>query len=631
MERRAKDGTYYRQVGEDAWEPVTRKAKDGTIYKKVGEDDWSPLSANEPAEKQIYGIPESTVEGTLQALPAAGGLGGGLLGSALGPIGAVGGAGAGAAGGAYLANAIRSGLGMSTAPKTREAALIEPVKEGLIGAAGEGAGQLIKPGLKFAETAAKKGYGTVKGLLGSADDIIQPPKFVTEGFRPSLKDEAQQIAGATERIGARATPGMLSSNRNIQNLESVLSQSPTMSGERVRQAYEPVFKGLGERAEQLAPMTSMSRGEAGEQLRRGLLSRIGEKSQPLSASFQDIQQSTSNIVADPKSLGRAADRLLKQDVAEFATLPQGQAVRKYADLIRGAKSVDSLKQLRSSVNSELSTAYDAGDSQLARALEKVKNSITRLERRQILKTAIESTPTRNQGEAAAKELISQIKQTNKGWRSMMEEMEGIARAGGIKKITNPQHLAKLIDEMPAPQLADRFFNTKNYEGLRSVKQFVPEEFELLRQHKVSQIAEKSLTKGSIDPAKLVKQMSSLDKEAREILFGPKSEQMLSDMKTVLNAIPEKVGKSDTPRGQQWFKFSQLLNPKQWGQEASDAYSYMLLEGRAPPTAEGLGYKAGKATRKFVGSKVLGPKVTRPAGVIGVRGLLPDSTTEANKE
>jgi hypothetical protein len=50
MERQAKDGTFYKQVGPDEWAPVTRAAKDGTIYQKVGQDAWEPLRA--PAQSQ---------------------------------------------------------------------------------------------------------------------------------------------------------------------------------------------------------------------------------------------------------------------------------------------------------------------------------------------------------------------------------------------------------------------------------------------------------------------------------------------------------------------------------------------------------------------------------------------------
>lgn len=47
MERQAKDGTIYQQVGQDQWTPVTRTAKDGTVYKKIGQDSWTPMQQPE--------------------------------------------------------------------------------------------------------------------------------------------------------------------------------------------------------------------------------------------------------------------------------------------------------------------------------------------------------------------------------------------------------------------------------------------------------------------------------------------------------------------------------------------------------------------------------------------------------
>ncbi len=581
-----------------------------------------------PEPRKIWGIPETTIEGGLRALPVAGAIGGGMMGAAAGTAMApglgtaalgVGGAGLGAAGGEAFANAIRAKLNMGSAPQTREEIWTRPVKEGLLGAAGEGAGQLIKPAVGAIRGApsAVRGLMTKSGLM---DPVVeQAPRFADVGFQPILKENAPEILNASKRIGGPATPGMLSSNKNIQNLENVLSQSPTLSGEKVRNAYDPIFKGLDKSTQELAPMSSVSRGEAGDEIRRGLMSKIGEKADPLSASYQNIQESAKVIQPDPISLDRAADRLLKQDVAEFATLPQGQAVNKYADLIRGAKTLDSLKQLRSSAGSELRAAYDSGNTQLARGLEKVNGAITRLERRQILKSAIESAPTKLQGEGAAKELIDQIKTTNKGWRELMTQLQGVAKAGGIKKIANPQHLAKIIDDMPAPQIADRFFNTKNYEGLQKVKEFVPEEFEVLRQHRLGQIADK--VKGN--PRRLVDVMGSMDKEARQILFGEKSEQMLKDMQTVLKSMPDKVGPSGTPGGQEWFRFTKLINPANWGNEAQDAYSYMLLQGKKVPTP--------KSAVQAVGRGLLSPKLTRPAGLGLTRKVLSPSQDESTAE
>lgn len=54
MEKQAKDGTFYKNVGVDNWEVVTRKAKDGTVFKKMGADAWQPMQvSNEPQESRM--------------------------------------------------------------------------------------------------------------------------------------------------------------------------------------------------------------------------------------------------------------------------------------------------------------------------------------------------------------------------------------------------------------------------------------------------------------------------------------------------------------------------------------------------------------------------------------------------
>jgi hypothetical protein len=78
MERQAKDGTFYRQVGQDDWEPVTRQAKDGTVYKKIGADDWEPIEMPGPKEESMgdqarafaEGIADSSTLGTLPYIKA---------------------------------------------------------------------------------------------------------------------------------------------------------------------------------------------------------------------------------------------------------------------------------------------------------------------------------------------------------------------------------------------------------------------------------------------------------------------------------------------------------------------------------------------------------------------------------
>lgn len=78
MERQAKDGKVYRQVGPDDWEPVIRTSKDGKAYQKVGADEWAPIeqpkqagpTVADKARAAVEGLAESATIGTLPYLKA---------------------------------------------------------------------------------------------------------------------------------------------------------------------------------------------------------------------------------------------------------------------------------------------------------------------------------------------------------------------------------------------------------------------------------------------------------------------------------------------------------------------------------------------------------------------------------
>lgn len=80
MERQAKDGTFFRQVGPDDWEPVTRAAKDGTIFKKVGADAWSPVESPKPNTPSLADDVRVKLEENILfgARPFVAGVGGGV-------------------------------------------------------------------------------------------------------------------------------------------------------------------------------------------------------------------------------------------------------------------------------------------------------------------------------------------------------------------------------------------------------------------------------------------------------------------------------------------------------------------------------------------------------------------------
>lgn len=568
----------------------------------------------QPDDMRLSG--RGLLKGAAESLPAAGAIFGGVIGSPVAPpFGSIGGAGLGYGAGKAAENFIEQNfLGE---PKTRKEIYTDPLKAIPEGAAyemgGQAIGGLIKKASKLPQDSFRIGRRQVKELqpeknvgklrtelappLVVTDDIIDPPAR-SLNFKPQPKPNAQEIRNSTKAIGGEATPGMTSSNPNVWDLESTLQNSPTLAGDKVRQNYRPIHEGLLNTSKKLVEAKPGTAAQTGQEVRKGLMGRFQERMSPLQDSFQNIKESTKNILPDPKSLERTSSRLLKQDLAEFPNLPQGNAIHSFAANIKNAKSLDSLKQLRSSAGEQQRAAFKQGKGIEAAAYGKVVRAIQRLERREVIKSAMANAPTKAQGEAAASDLINQMKATNKGWRALMGEVEKISAAGGMKRIKNPNQMIAMLDdtnELAHEQITKRFFDTKNYQGLLDVKQFAPEEFELLRNAKLREIAANSLENNVINPKRLVKNLQKIGPEVRDLILGPKGDVMMRDIENVAFSIPKNINPSQTSKGQAWLKY--VTNPLEWGrylEEGSAAYNYMLLQGGLGPQAHGLLTKPVKA-------------------------------------
>lgn len=112
---------------------------------------WEKFSNEKPQDTPMVSK-EGLKQGFINALPAAGGVIGGVAGSALGPFGAVGGAGLGAAGGQYIKQMIQPPELKSEGFLPRQAEMAqEPAKEAAYAAGGEMTGPVVG---KLAEKAA---------------------------------------------------------------------------------------------------------------------------------------------------------------------------------------------------------------------------------------------------------------------------------------------------------------------------------------------------------------------------------------------------------------------------------------------------------------------------------------------
>lgn len=552
--------------------------------------------------------------GLVRSLPTAGAVFGGAAGTPLGPLGMVGGAGFGAAGGKAAQTLLETVFDLEE-PATREKLYKDLAKEGLIGAAGEGIGQSIAVGargiggLLKARGAAKAAEKTTSVIPEVIENVPgNGHKISEEMFALNPKQKALEIQAAAEKMGVKPTQGMISGNSNVQNLESALMQKPTVAGEIIRREYRPIFEKTRFGAEKLAgssennPLTPF---EVGDVAKRGLLSKIGEKVDPLKASYQEIAESTKNIPVAPEAASRVTTRLGAQDVARIKGMPSTDIVEKYTGFMNQAKNADDLQRIASQAKADL-RAIGGGPESIA--LQKIIGATERLQRRAMLEGGKKIGP---EGIAEAKSLIDQGRKTNKAWRQMMGEFSESLQMPGLKTSKNPQDLAKSMENLTNEKMTN-LFNVKNVGGLKSLKSFDPDTFETLRKSRLGDIAQKSEYKGEISPKRLVSNLSKLPKDAQELLLGADGPTALKDLKTLVDSFPENVGPSGTPRGIEWMNY---LNPGQYLAETRDALQLLRLKGQSLPNPV-----------RPIQRGLINPRVTS----LGAQGLLRSQQKEESR-
>lgn len=217
------------------------------------------LSSQSPSEiqKNEYSLmndefmgvsPRGLLRGTAKALPIIGSIGGGLVGAAAGPLGALGGAGLGAAAGKSLENLIESQL--LDEEKTREEIYLDPIKEGLLGSAGEGAGQLVGKGLKLAAESplGKKALGLIgkggakvgEALTGVSEKEIQTYAKNANKIKSLAKSSDSNVAEAADQIRNKFSNSIdqtrKSMNEQISN--SLSTSNKTIKSDNILKAFD---------------------------------------------------------------------------------------------------------------------------------------------------------------------------------------------------------------------------------------------------------------------------------------------------------------------------------------------------------------------------------------------------------
>jgi hypothetical protein len=324
------------KVGEAPWEVASNNNNQAPAAFKVGEAPWEQGENEQPQEQSwldtqlpFNTTPRGFIQGGLNALPAAGTIGGGMLGAAAGfPTGpgaiaaSVGGAGLGAAAGTALKNLGESAiLGQN---KTRKDIYLDPAKGFLQGAKDEMTGQSIAAGIakygpKIAHTVSgipekevetyAKNADEINAMTKSADNDVQEMADMARGKLNSQIQDTRKAMNEQISQALATKKGSIDSFDILDALETSKAQiNAKLRPDEIKEVDELIGK-----------VKSLSnKGKIGLQDAHDLKEYLQEVAEGSYSKAGQIFQAGDKTQRAAKSAGAMARKLLNAEAPEIA-------------------------------------------------------------------------------------------------------------------------------------------------------------------------------------------------------------------------------------------------------------------------------------------------------------------------
>lgn len=371
-------------------------------------------------------------------------------------------------------------------------------------------------------------------------------KGILEGLS-ERKHNADEITKAAELLGAPVLESQVSASKHVQDIDSMLMQSPTPIGV----ARQQLLKDGIDKAETavkstLSDGTNQTLAEVGNNLKASLTDKLEKESAPIGALYAKLEQhgeipvskaSTSQISKNIRNL---------EGVSVSPSSPEAQLANRVADELGNLKSVEDIRTYKKILNRSGSpeTRYIRG-----RIAEKLND----LEEASIMRAAknAQGTPEDKAQILQLLEFHDQAKAQYSEFRGKMEELGAVL---GKKKIYGKTDFLDFIDDLAPEKIATRLFAKKDSEFLKFFSKNFPEETQNLLRFQRSQIMDNATKDGVVNVNAVLREVDKLSPEVRSILFKPEDFEKLEAAKTYMESLPKNINPSGTSKSEAYRRF-----------------------------------------------------------------------------
>lgn len=395
--------------------------------------------------------------------------------------------------------------------------------------------------------------GEVPGLLKSGTDSAL--SSVRAKFGPSLdyspiSNQADVIKSGGE-LGVEIPRGVLTDNPNFQKLESGLSQSGSLPAKGVRDQYNNFFKGIDQASDKIADLkTPQSDFSLGASIKDDLAKQVNNARAPVSEMYNNLTPDLQKIPVDAGVVNQTFGTLKRNPI--FQTKDGMEALEDAKNVALQQPELNSLKEWRSTVRDSVGSTSAPIDEKRAEAIQNAATTI----RDNSINVMKENLPQRLHPEVD--NLIDEIATADSAHAGNLKDLNSIKSIVGPKDINSPVTFLNKLSDMKEEDIARRAANL-DVTSMQNLKNKFPTVFDKAQAAKINDMVQNSMSPTSgFNVNRFMKQYGDMGQEAKDLIFTPELQSHIENLKTIKQAIPEKLGPSGTPEG---LMTMNMLDPK----------------------------------------------------------------------
>ena len=387
---------------------------------------------------------------------------------------------------------------------------------------------------------------------------------IVDGMR-QLRDNVGELDEAVKDLGLPDIDAFRSASPFVKKMYAGGVRNPTWVGAGLagdlQQGYKTI-EGVVDNA--LGADIGLTKADAGRALKESIVSKVDSEYQPIKQIFSEMKDAGSIVPLEEnavKSLSKDVGNIESLMVREGVPLSKNSAgyklSQRVSEEVKNLRTVDELQRYRTQLGQDIPIASQ----QEKHVLGEIRNKIDDTIELSIIKEA-KNIPEGSPLKARFDQLLIDNTLSKEAYGVLKTKIQDLGKGLGknFKGGQGVQAFKDWLEETAPEVVADKLFTKNNSEFLSFFKQSFPEESKLLASLKKSQLRDKALEGGIVDPSTVLKEIDKLEPEAKEFLFSADELKNLKQSALwvdVAKEVSKGFNPSETAGAMSWLD---LFNP-----------------------------------------------------------------------